>query len=210
MPLFMFLRMKSVKWVLLGMAIVFIGLPIFSSFVSHLIINAKVESGSYLDVVEMKEVSKLAVQRLNFSKVMTSQKPQTGPLEKAEVYIRRIMRGHVTTSLDFSKIIVISNIPGKIIVEFPELVTESFIDEWIYYDSKGTGDNDPREMTKTMDKQFREAMRQEALKPERVVRAKEQAEYIVQMLYPDIKFESRWSQKPDTGTQSTIAEPSHE
>ena len=208
-PLLMLLKKEPVKWILIGIAIVFICLPLISTMMPRLFYD-KVEKGSYFDVMDMKEISWLSVQRLNFSNVKEAVQPKGAPLDKAEVYVRRIMRGHVTTLVDFSKIVVTNSIDGKFIIEFPELVAKPVIDEWIFYDSEGTGNWNPEEMTKDMNKAFIEEMKNEALKYDRVVRAKEQAECIVHMLYPDMKFESKWPQNPDAGTQSTAAETTHE
>ncbi len=214
-PFLAFLKMRSVKWTLVGVAIALVGLPAIISTLPYMFPDSRAKSGSYLDVVEMKTISKLSVQRLDFSKVCTSRSgtntmaklkklagkytgwsfssSETDNLDDSEVWVRRIMRGHVTTSLDFSKITT-NSIDGKLVIEFPELVAEPFIDQWIYYDSHGTdSDHDPREMTKDMDCKFQTSMIEAALQPERVARAKEQAVHIVKMLYPDMEeFVAVW------------------
>ncbi len=205
----MFLKVKQVKWTLVGIFLVFAGLPLIFNLMPRLL-YAKVESGSYLDVVEMREISKLSVQRLNFSNVVTVTLPTNATISNAKVYIRRIMRGHVTTSLDFSKIVVTNSSSGGIVVEFPKLDIDPIIDKWVYYDSKGTGNVNTRNLTSAMDRKFREEMMKEALKPERVARAKRRAEDIVQMLYPDMTFKSKWPQNPDVRSQSAVIESTHE
>ena len=205
----MFFKVKQVKWTLVGILLVFAGLPLIFNLIPRLLYS-KIESGSYLDVVEMKEISKLSVQRLNFSNVVTATWPTNTTVSNATVYVRRIMRGHVTTSLDFSRIVVTNSSGRRFVVEFPKLDIDPIIDKWVFYDSKGTGDRNTRNLTNAMDKNFREEMMKEALKPERVARAKKRAEDIIQMLYPDMTFESKWPQDPNTGTQSTVGEAAHE
>ena len=221
-PFLSVLKIKSVKWTLIGLAIAFVGFPLISAVIPYVFPETKAQSGSYLDVVDMKEISLLSVQRLNFSKVCTVRygtdsttkvmnrlqawlgfnPSETNKLEDAKVYVRRILRGHVTTSLDFAKITVTNSPQGKILVLFPELITEPFIDEWIFYDSKGTGDVNTKEMTSAMDSAFRDAMLKTALQPERVERAKKQAERIVDMLYPGMEFELKWPQDDKKNDQS--------
>ncbi len=211
-PVLMFLKQRQIKWTLIGITIAFMGLPVIFSLTPYFL-GDKVKSGSYLDIVDTKEISRLSVQRLNFSKVVTSSSPKGKKLDEADVYVRRIMRGHVTTSIDFSQITIISNSDGKNLVKLPELMPEPFIDEWIFYDSKGTGKYKTTDLTKDMDKEFRKAMMDEALNPERVARAKKQAEDIVKMLY-DIqdkeKFEFQWPQEPETDAQNKAIETKHE
>lgn len=203
-PVLMFLKQRQIKWTLIGISIAFVGLPVIFSLAPYFL-GDRVKSGSYLDIVDTKEISRLSVQRLNFSKVVTSssskgkklEEAEDKKLEEADVYIRRIMRGHVTISIDFSQVTIISNSVGKNFVKMPELMPEPFIDEWIFYDSKGTETYGTSDLSKDMDRRFRKAMMEEALKPERVARAKEQAEDIVKMLY-DIqgkdKFVFQWPQ----------------
>lgn len=153
--------------------------------------NARAKVGSYSDVAETKEINRLAVQRLLFSKVVTKKTPKTSTsLDECSFYIRRIMRGHVTTSLDFSAIAISNTISGKRFFTMPQLEPEAIIDEWVYYDSKGTGDKDaPKNATEGMDDEFRRALLDEiTTNTNRIARAKEQAERIVKMLYPDEEF----------------------
>lgn len=223
-PFLSVLKTSPVKWTLIGLAIAFVGFPLISAVIPYVFPEAKAPSGSYLDVVDMKEISLLSVQRLNFSKVCTVRygtdsttkvmnrllhpwagfdPSETNKLENAKVYVRRIMRGHVTTSLDFSKINT-NRVNGKLVIEFPKLVAEPFIDEWIFYDSKGTGDVNTKEMTRAMDSDFRDAMLKTALQSERVERAKQQAERIVDMLYPGLEFEPRWPEDSKSGESAPV------
>ena len=229
-PFLALLKIKSVKWTLIGLAIAFVGFPLISAAIPYVFPNAKARSGSYHDVVDMKEISLLAVQRLDFSKVCAVRhgtdsitkglnvvrnwigfdSSDTNSLENSKVYVRRIMRGHVTTSLDFSKIAVTNSPQGKILVLFPNLIREPFIDEWIKYDSKGTGDVNTKEMTSAMTQAFRDDMRKNALQPERVARAKKQAERIVDMLYPDMEYEFIWPSDKKDSSQSDSMEGKNE
>lgn len=226
-PFLAFLKMKPVKWTLAGIAIAFVGLPILDAALPYVFPGAKAPKGTYLDVKEMKEISLLSVQRLNFSEVCTwsygtntaakakaiatkefdkvkelfglgdskdADDLSINSVENAEVFIRRIMRGHVTVSLDFSKITVTNHPTGKVVVKFPKLVTEPFIDQWIFYDSKGTGNGNTKEISRHLDNEFRKDMLKTALQSNRVERAKEQAVRIVQMLYPDMDdFVAEWA-----------------
>lgn len=211
-PFLSLLKVKSVKWTLIGLASAVVCLPLISTVLPYVFPDSRAKSGSYPDVVEIKEISLLSVQRLQFSKVITVTSPPNleNDLENPnlEIFIRRIMRGHVTTSVDFSKIDVTNSPDGKVVVKFPELVTEPFIDQWIYYDSKGTGDKDNidtvKEMTKAMDGAFRETMLKAALQTNRVERAKQQAERIVKMLYPDLEFEPRWPEDSKSGESAPV------
>lgn len=215
-----FFKLKPVKWTLLGIGAAIVGIPVIVAAVPYVFPGVKAKAGSYLDVVEMKEISKLSVQRINFSEVMTATVPEgmETNLTQASVYVRRIMRGHVTSSVNLSDIKT-NCVDGKLVVEFPALVAEPFIDAWIYYDSKGTDKkHDPREMTKAMDQAFRDDMMQFALQTGRVARAKEQAVRIVETLYPDLEFEPRWPENSKSGestpvdaeTKSETTETSHE
>ena len=211
-PLISVLKIKSVKWTLIGLAIAFAGFPLISAVLPYVFPEAKARAGSYHDVVEMKEIDKLSVQRLNFSKVVTVTYPPNleTNLTKATIYIRRIMRGHVTTSVEFSDIVKTNDPNGKVIIRIPPPVAEPFIDEWIPYDSKGTGRVNTKEMSRAMDKAFREAMLKTALQPERVKRAKQHAERIIEMLYPDLEFEPRWSEDDEAVNKCETTEASHE
>ena len=218
-PFVTFLKMKPVKWTLVGIGAAFVGIPVIVAAIPYVFPGVKAKEGSYLDVVEMKEISKLSVQRINFSRVVTATNPKgLSVTNNPSAYVRRIMRGHVTSSVDFSKINT-NSVNGKLVVEFPKLVAEPFIDEWIYYDSKGTDkDHDPREMTKAMDQAFRDAMMIAVSQTGRVARAKEQAVRIVETLYPDLEFEPRWPEDSKSGesapvdakTKSEATETSHE
>ncbi len=200
-PVLALLKFKSVKWMLVGLAFAVVCFPLILVAIPYVFPNARAKSGSYSDVVEMKEISMLSVQRLQFTKVITLTSPPDlqDDLDNPdmEIYIRRIMRGHVTVSLDFSKIDVTNSPAGKVVIKFPKLITEPFIDKWIFYDSYGTGKKDNinsvKKMTNAMDGAFREAMLKAALQSNRVERAKEQAVRIVEMLYPDMEdFVVEW------------------
>ena len=215
-PFFTFLKMKPVKWTLLGVGAAFVGIPVIFAAFPYVFPNSKAKTGSYFDVVEMKKISNLSVQRLNFSKVVTATYPPGTSVTNASIFVRRIMRGHVTSSVDFSKINT-NSVNGKLVVEFPKLVSEPFIDEWVFYDSKGTK-TDPRVLTQKMDKEFRDDMLKAASQTGRVARAKEQAVCIVKTLYPDLDFEPRWPEDSKSGesapvdakTKSEATETSHE
>ena len=205
-PFVTFLKMKPVKWTLVGIGAAFVGIPVIVAAIPYVFPGVKAKEGSYLDVVEMKEISKLSVQRINFSRVVTATNPKgLSVTNNPSAYVRRIMRGHVTSSVDFSKINT-NSVNGKLVVEFPKLVAEPFIDEWIYYDSKGT------------DQAFRDAMMIAVSQTGRVARAKEQAVRIVETLYPDLEFEPRWPEDSKSGesapvdakTKSEATETSHE
>ena len=192
----MLLKKKPAVWTLIGIAIAFIGLPVISSLVPCILYD-KVEAGSYFDVVDMKEISWLSVQRLNFSKLVTATRPKDATLGKADAYLRRIARGHVTTSLNFSEIAITNSPEGIFYVKFPPLNTKSIIDEWIFYASKGTDKDNSGALAAEIDKEVRKQMEEDALKPERVARAKKQAEEIVKMLYDmqdKEKFVFQWPQ----------------
>ena len=194
-PLLAILKIKSVKWTLIGLASAVVCLPMISAVMPYVLPDSRAKTGSYSDVVEMKEIGLLSVQRLQFSKVVTATDPPNleTNLEAAVIYIRRIMRGHVTTTVDFSKINVTNSPEGKVVVKFPKLIIEPFIDKWIFYDSYNTGNDNTKEMTKAMDGAFRAAMLKAALQSNRVERAKEQAVRIVEMLYPDMDdFVAEW------------------
>ena len=239
-PIFTFLKMKPVKWALVVIAIAFVGLPFLDAALPYVFPGARASKGSYLDVKEMKEISLLSVQRLNFSKVVTfaygtntaskikaktdealasiglsgGKKTEgllTNSLDNAEVYIRRIMRGHVTVSVDFSMIDVTNSPTGKVVVKFPKLVTEPFIDQWIFYDSKGTGNGNTKEITRHLDNEFRKDMVKTALQSNRVERAKRQTERIVKTLYPDMdEFVAVWPDDIKTVATSEPTKASHE
>lgn len=201
-----FLKMKPVKWTLVGLGAAFVGIPVIVTAYPYIFPGTKNKAGSHLDIVEIKKISKLSVQRINFSEVVTATCP--GEMEDhpfdATTHVRRIMRGHVTSSVDLSDINT-NFVDGKLVVEFPKLVAEPFIDQWIYYDSHGTDkDHDPREMTQKMDRQFRDDMMQFALQTGRVARAKEQAVCIVKTLYPDLEFEPRWPEDSKSGQSEPI------
>lgn len=237
---FTFLKMKPVKWTLIVIAISFVGRPLLDATLPYVFPGARAPRGSYLDVKEMKEISLLSVQRLNFSKVVTwsdgtntaskakavadkalskiglsgnrkTEDQLANSLDNAEMYVRRIMRGHVTVSLDFSKINVTNSPTGKVVVKFPNLITEPFIDQWIFYDSKGTGNCNTKVITKQMDNDFRKVMLETALQSNRVERAKKQAVRIVEMLYPDIdEFVAEWPDDVKAVTTSDATEASPE
>ena len=103
------------------------------------------------------------------------------------------MRGHVTSTVDFNRIDEINSPNGEVVFLMPPLVSHPFIDEWIFYDSYGTKAKNPRNITSQMDNSFRLSMLDLASQPERVKRAKEQAETIVKMLCPDREsYVFRW------------------
>ena len=205
-PVLAFLKLKPV-WISLC-AIVGIGvvLPVLSTAVPLVFPAARAKTGSFVDVVEMREIGLLSVQRYNFSHVVEGQYPQNVDLEKSNVYVRWVMRGHVTVSLDFNAIEVSKPVDTNewtIIVSLPPLKYDAIIDEWIYYDSKGTKEHDPTTLTRAMDQAFREKMDKEAKAPDRVERAKKQAETFLEQLCPDAKLKFEWIM-PESKDDSSI------
>ena len=194
---------KIVLIIACGIGIPCIGVPIYSFSKPFLFTEARAKNGSYSDVVDMKEISLMAIQRLQYSKVMTYSDPKDeNDLDKCSLYIRRIMRGHVTTYLDFSDINTntVENSHGEKHFSMPCLTLQPVIDEWIYYDSKGTGKKEygTGEITRGMNREFRDAMLDEATKnTNRIARAKKQAEQIVKLLYPDEDISSVSFDWPD-------------
>ncbi len=200
-PLMTFLKVKPVMWTLAGLSIACIEFPIIYATLPLVFSELRPKEGSNQDVREMKEIGLLSVQRLQFSNVMTGKFPKDAPnLEKTTVYVRRIMRGHVTSTLDLSRIDVTNGPNGESVIVFPSLDSRPFIDEWIYFDSKGTGKYDTSNMTQAMDNEFRQTMLATATEPGRVERAKKQAEKIVAMLCPDREYLFRW---PDDQAKDT-------
>lgn len=193
-PVLAILKLKPV-WISLC-AIVGIGvvLPVLSTAVPLVFPAARAKTGSFVDVVEMREIGLLSVQRYNFSHVVKGQLPQNVDLEKSDAYVRWVMRGHVTASLDFNAIVVSKPVVTNewTIVALPPLKYDAIIDEWIYYDSKGTKEYNPRNLTEAMDQRFREKMDKEAKAPDRVERAKKQAETFLEQLCPDAKIKFEW------------------
>ena len=220
-PVLAILKLKPV-WISLC-AIVGIGvvLPVLSTAVPLVFPAARAKTGSFVDVVEMREIGLLSIQRYNFSHVVKGQFPQNVDLEKSDIYVRWVMRGPVTVSLDFNAIKVSPPVDTNewTVVTLPPLKYDSIIDEWIYYDSKGTKEHNPRNITSAMDQSFREVMDKEAKSPDRVDRAKKQAEKLLEQLClgEKIKFEwlvpesevdsrSRAASEEESATQSQIEE----
>ena len=184
---------KIVLLTLCGIAFFCIGIPLYSLAKPFLFSGARAKRGTYSDVVEIKEISRLSVHRLLFSKVVKRSSPKgEEDLDKCDIYLRRIMRGHVTTSLDFSRIDT-NKLSGKVVFIMPPLEQEAIIDEWVYYDSKGTGDEKaPKNFAEGMDAEFRKTILGEALHPNRVDSAKKQAERVVKLFYPDEEVSFCW------------------
>ena len=115
--------------------------------------------------------------------------------------------------MNFSEIAITNSTDGKFYVKFPPLDTKPIIDNWIFYDSKGTDKDNSGELAQEINKKVRQEMMDEALKPERVARAKKQAQDIVKMLYDmqgKDKFEFQWPQESESDSTNITKKISHE
>ena len=182
---------KSLSFAILAIvAIVTLGLsPWLYRQVWQIYFSSTAKRGNIIDVTDIKGIGLLAVQRIQLSHVAegcwNKDGSQKEKVRDNDVYVRRIIRGHATRSLDFTKVKTIVESNGLVQVTMPALNTpEPFIDEWIYYDSKGTANRNPRALTKSMDSQFKEALRQFAQEGDRPERATKQAEDIIREMFP--------------------------
>ncbi len=164
-------------------------------FVWRGIFTTRPRRETYIDVKDLKEIGLLSVQRVQFSRGVLGLPPGVtpkSPIRDNDLYVRRIIRGHATTSLDLAKVTVTDT--GKtVVLHMPVLEKpEPIIDEWVYYDSKGTAKVSPNELTKEMDHQFKEALVEFASDPDRQDRARKQAETLIAQLFPKKEITFDW------------------
>lgn len=166
----------------------------------------KAKRMTLLDVTDVKEMGLLAVQRIQLSHVAEGSWNEDGSKKENvrdnDVYVRRIIRGHATRSLDFSKVKTVVESNGLVRVTMPALnIPEPFIDEWIFYDSKETAQRKPNALTKRMDSDFKTALVNFAQEGDRPERAKKQAEDIIREMFPGYVVKFMWTDESERHTK---------